>query len=128
MINAEAALLRRDTASYLTTLNGLRTTPPTYVLNGTAALTAITALAAPADSNAAVTQLFTERGRWLWLTGHRLSDLRRLERQYARPDSLVFPNGGYFKSGLQYGAATSYPIPLDEQNNPKFSACLSTAP
>ncbi|PYP12312.1 MAG: hypothetical protein DMD59_00455 [Gemmatimonadetes bacterium] len=125
----EAALRRKDTTTYLTTLNALRATPPSYVLSGTAALTAITpALTSPADSNAAVTQLFTERGRWLWLTGHRLGDLRRLERQYARPDSLVFPNGGYFKSGLQYGSATSYPIPLDEENNPKAAACLSTAP
>ncbi len=120
LINAEAALLRGDTAGYLTTLNALRAAPPSYILSGTAALAAITpALTSPADSNAAVTQLFSERGRWLWLTGHRLSDLRRLERQYARPDSLVFPNGGYFKSGLQYGSATSYPIPLDEENNPK---------
>ncbi len=129
LINAEAALLRKDTTTYLATLNALRATPPSYVLSGTAALAAITpALTSPADSNAAVTQLFTERGRWLWLTGHRLSDLRRLERQYARPDSLVFPHGGYFKSGLQYGSATSYPIPLDEENNPKAAICLSTAP
>jgi len=129
LIHAEAALLRGDTATYLSTLNALRSTPPSYILSGTAVLAAITpALTSPADSNAAVTQLFTERGRWLWLTGHRLSDLRRLERQYARPDSLVFPNGGYFKSGLQYGTATSYPIPLDEDNNPKSHGCLSTAP
>lgn len=129
LIHAEAALLRGDTATYLSTLNALRSTPPSYILSGTAVLAAIApALTSPADSNAAVTQLFTERGRWLWLTGHRLSDLRRLERQYARPDSLVFPNGGYFKSGLQYGAATSYPIPLDEDNNPKSHGCLSTAP
>ena len=129
LINAEAALLRKDTTTYLTTLNTLRATPPSYVLSGTATLAAITpALTSPADSTAAVTQLFTERGRWLWLTGHRLSDLRRLERQYARPDSLVFPHGGYFKSGLQYGSATSYPIPLDEENNPKAAICLSTAP
>jgi hypothetical protein len=128
LISAEAALLRRDTTTYLTTLNALRTTPPAYILNGTAALTAMTALPSPADSNAAVTQLFTERGRWLWLTAHRLGDLRRLERQYARADSVVFPHGGYFKSGLQYGPATSYPIPLDEENNPKAGVCLSTAP
>lgn len=129
LIHAEAALLRGDTATYLSTLNALRSTPPSYILSGTAVLAAITpALGSPADSSAAVTQLFTERGRWLWLTGHRLSDLRRLERQYARPDSLVFPNGGYFKSGLQYGTATSYPIPLDEDNNPKSHGCLSTAP
>ena len=128
LINAEAALLRRDTVAYLTALNGLRTSPPAYILSGTTALTAMTALPSPADSNAAVTQLFTERGRWLWLTAHRLSDLRRLERQYGRADNLVFPNGGYFKSGLQYGSATSYPIPLDEENNPKSHACLSTAP
>ena len=69
-----------------------------------------------------------ERARWLWLTAHRLSDERRLERQYARPDSMVFPHGPYFKNGLTYGTAVNLPIPNDELNNPKFTACLDRLP
>ncbi len=52
LIHAEAALLRGDTATYLSTLNALRSTPPSYILSGTAVLAAIApALTSPADSN-----------------------------------------------------------------------------
>src|SRR5207237_2741221 len=36
LINAEAALVRGDTASYLTTLNALRAAPPSYIFSRTA--------------------------------------------------------------------------------------------
>jgi len=135
LITAEAQLQRGDTAGMLTTLNALRTTPPTYFLvptstggTTTQTLAPMTALAAPVGPVAAVNMLFNERARWLWLTGHRLSDERRLERQYARPDSTVFPHGPYFKNGLTYGTAVNLPIPVDELNNPKFAACLDRLP
>src|SRR5207249_10660711 len=98
LITAEAQLQRGDTTGMLATLNGLRHTPPAYILipqspagTSTRSIPADTVppLAAPADPAAAVNMLFNERARWLWLTAHRLSDERRLERQYARPDSMV---------------------------------------
>lgn len=128
LINAEAALQRGDTAGMLTILNALRAAPPAYYLNNGHAIAALPALAAPVGPAAAVDMLFSERAHWLWLTSHRLSDLRRLERQYARPDSLVFPHGSYFKNGLTYGTDVNFPIPLDETNNPKFTACLDRNP
>src|SRR5256885_9731377 len=91
----------------LTLLNALRASPPSYFLKAGAQLAALTPLPAPVGATAAVNLLFSERARWLWLTSHRLSDLRRLERQYARPDNQVFPTGPYFKSGLQYGTVRS---------------------
>ena len=73
--------------------------------------------------------LFNERARWLWLTAHRLSDLRRLVRQYNRAADAVFPTGPYFKSQQpSYGTDVNFPIPLDEANNPNFAQCLDRNP
>jgi hypothetical protein len=146
LINAEAALLRGDSATFLNTLNLLRATPPTYILAGAQGTQSpsdqpkpigagvLAPLTAPAGPAAAIDLLFSERARWLWGTGHRLNDLRRLERAtgtrggYGRPDNTVFPNGLYFKNGLSYGTDTNFPIPVDEQNNPNFAACLDRLP
>ena len=144
LINAEAALLRGDTTGYLGIVNVLRGTPPSYILAGVqwsqvpttppTTLAPMAALAKPASDTAAVNQLFNERARWLWGTGHRLNDMRRLERAagvrggYGRPDTLVFPHGPYFKNGLVYGTDTNFPIPLDEQNNPGVQGCLDRLP
>lgn len=67
---------------------------------------------------------FQERGRWLWLTAQRLSDLRRLVRQYGRSPDAVFPSGPYFKGGT-YGTDVNFPIPISELNNPNFTGCLN---
>jgi len=81
------------------------------------------------NAGGAVNLLFNERARWLWLTAHRLGDLRRLERQYARPDSTVFPKGAYFKSNFPvYGTDVNLPVPVTERNNPNFTGCLDRLP
>lgn len=68
---------------------------------------------------------FEERAYWLWLTGHRLGDLRRLVRQYGRAEDDVFPTGAYFKvQAGDYGDDMNLPVPFDEENNPNFQACL----
>jgi hypothetical protein len=63
----------------------------------------------------------------MYLTAHRVGDLRRLIRQYNRGAESVFPTGAYFKGG-PYGADVSVPVPQAEQNNPNFkaSACDPT--
>jgi hypothetical protein len=71
--------------------------------------------------------MFYERAFWLFESGHRLGDLRRLLRQYGRVESAVYPNGPYIKGGL-YGDATMLPIPFDEQNNPEFKQCTDRNP
>ena len=83
--------------------------------------------AAAAAAGGAARLLFSERARWLWLTGHRLSDLRRLIRQYNRVANAVFPSGAYFKGG-SYGSDVNFPIPIDEENNPHFSQCIDRNP
>ncbi len=67
---------------------------------------------------------FRERAFWLWQTGHRLGDLRRLIRQYGRSQDQVFPSGSYFKGG-SFGTDVNFPIPTDELNNPQFDGCLN---
>jgi hypothetical protein len=144
LINAEAALGRGDTVAFMATLNALRAVPPAYILAGVQNTTVpgdqprpvppMAALATPTSGAAAVDLLFNERAHWLWGTGHRLNDLRRLVRAvgtrggYGRAENTVFPNGNYFKNGLVYGTDVNYPIPLEETNNPNFTQCLDRLP
>lgn len=70
------------------------------------------------QSTAALADLhFRERAFWLYSTGHRLGDLRRLVRQYGRAANSVFPAGTHHK-GTQYGSDVNFPIPVQEDNNP----------
>ena len=78
----------------------------------------------PGDATAATDLLFRERAFWLYATGHRLGDMRRLIRQYGRPADAVFPVGDYFKGGLSYGDAVNLPLPRRETNNPNVQGCL----
>ena len=72
---------------------------------------------------------FRERALWMWLTGHRLGDMRRLVRQYGRAVESVFPTGPYFKATYPtYGTQATLPIPDAETNNPNFTGCLDRNP
>jgi hypothetical protein len=84
-------------------------------------------LSTPSAGDEAEDLLFTERAFWLFATGHRLSDMRRLVRHYLRPADEVFPTGPYHKGG-SYGGDVNLPIPIEEQNNPNFTACLTRDP
>jgi starch-binding outer membrane protein, SusD/RagB family len=74
----------------------------------------------PADLVTGTDLLFRERAFWLYATGHRLGDMRRLIRQYGRDAETVFPTGEYFKGGLTYGTDVNLPLPRREQNNPNL--------
>ena len=80
-------------------------------------------LSTPSAGDEAEDLLFAERAFWLFATGHRLSDMRRLVRHYQRPADEVFPTGPYHKGG-SYGEDVNLPIPIEEQNNPNSSGCL----
>lgn len=65
---------------------------------------------------------FRERALWLWLTGHRHGDQRRLIRQYGRTEDEAFPTGPYHKSEFgNYGDEVVIPVPIQERNNPNFA-------
>jgi starch-binding outer membrane protein, SusD/RagB family len=106
LIEAEAALQAGDVTTFLARLNTARATraglPP---------------LTDPGSATARVDLLFRERAFWMFATGRRLGDLRRLIRQYGRPANTVFPTGTHFK-GPDYGTDVNFPIPFDEVNNP----------
>jgi len=132
LIEAEAALKAGDATTWLTKLNQLRGDAallPTPVDTSYRPVrgTTLASLADPVLDTARVSLLFSERAFWMFSTGHRLGDLRRLVRQYARPIESVYPTGSYVKGGL-YGTAVSLPIPLDEQNNPQFKQCTDRNP
>lgn len=126
LIEAEASLRAGNAAAALTTLNALRSNSALFTLRGytVSSLPALTQAATQADQ---VTQLFKERAYWLYLTSHRLGDLRRLVRQYNRSSESVFPTGSYHKSGT-YGTDVNSPIPQAEDNNPNFNraGCVTT--
>lgn len=81
---------------------------------------------APTTQAAAVDLLFRERAYWMWLTGHRLGDLRRLVRQYQRPSESVYPTGTQAQPLTgNYGTDLNFVIPFEERNSPTFSGCIN---
>ena len=118
LIEAEAAL-QTDPAAALTILNALRSNAALFALRGYTA-TSLPPLTLQATKDAQVDQLFKERAYWLFLTSHRLGDMRRLIRQYGRTAATVFPTGAYFKGGT-YGTDVNSPVPQREQNNPNYT-------
>jgi starch-binding outer membrane protein, SusD/RagB family len=134
LIEAEAALQAGAVTTWLNDLNVLRTntalypTPQTGITRGPN----LGNLADPGTFDGRVNAMFYERAFWLFSTGHRLGDMRRLIRPtaqggYARAVNTVYPNGIFVKGGL-YGDATMLPIPFDELNNPKFAQCTDRNP
>lgn len=105
------------------------------ILNALRAGAGMTPLAAAATAATQRAQLFSERAFWLFLTQHRLGDLRRLARStanggYGLGSEAVFPTGNYTgRGGGVYGLDTNFPIPIEEANsNPNAPACLDRNP
>ena len=79
----------------------------------------------PTTQDAAIDLLYKERAYWLWLTGHRLGDLRRLVRIYKRSTETVFPTGALPQPlDGTYGTGTTVTVPFSERNNPNFQGCF----
>jgi hypothetical protein len=143
LIAAEAALHAGNASTYLTTLNPLRTdgtftTAPSSnpdsvgVIDttwnaGTGGIAGLRPLTDPGSDSARVTLLFHERAYWLFLTGQRQGDLRRLVRNYGRDPETLYPRGPYPLGGAlqQYGTDVSVQIPSEEFVNPLYRGCLS---
>jgi hypothetical protein len=134
LIEAEAALQAGDAPTWLSDLNVLRTNPSLYppIQSGFNRGPTLGNLTDPGSFDGRVNVMFYERAFWLFSTGHRLGDMRRLVRPtaqggYARPVNTVYPNGIFIKGGL-YGDALMLPVPFDEENNPKFAQCTDRNP
>jgi hypothetical protein len=119
LIEAENELDQGNTANWLAILNTIRGTVP-----------GLGNLADPGTPEGRVLLMFRERAFWLYLTAHRLGDLRRMVRQYGLDAESVFPTGAYHKQGLTRGTQVAFVIPQPEENNPEFdaSACDPLVP
>lgn len=124
LIEAEAQL-KASNPAWITTLNTLRTTPQKYGQVSTTS-TSLAPLVDPSPglfgTPAQVDMLFRERAFWMYMTAHRLGDMRRLIRQYGRTQDKVFPTGSYFKGGT-YGTDVTLTPSQTETNNPNWQAC-----
>jgi len=137
LIEAEAALKAGDVGTFLTKLNAARAAAPTYPSEPDQTSLPrespdpLTAAQIPTTLNGRVDLLFRERATTLFLTGHRVGDLRRLTYQYGRPTESVWPTGPYQdinpdKQGTNYGNDVNLPIPQEESNNPQFTGGVCT--
>ena len=115
LIRAEASLAVGNATGALSELNTLRRA------------SSLPALTDPGTAVARVSLLFRERAFWLFGTGHRLGDLRRLLRQYGRVASQTFPTGGYHKGG-SYGVDVNFPISDLGDGNPNYRGCFDRNP
>ncbi|MEX2571785.1 MAG: RagB/SusD family nutrient uptake outer membrane protein [Gemmatimonadota bacterium] len=116
LIEAEAALNAGNPGTFLQLLNDLRAT-----VDGLEPLTD------PGTQEGRVDLLFRERAFWLYLTGHRLGDMRRLVDQYGRSIDDVYPVGTSTQ-GQPYGNDVVFSVPFEEEQNSLFSrsACVTT--
>lgn len=131
LIEAEAALQAGDATTMMAKLNALRASAASLLPLmwpsqrqvfpvPTAGAVSLAPLADPGTFDGRRDLLFRERAFWLYSTGHRLGDMRRLIRQYSLPASSVYPTGLYFRGG-SFGTDVAYPVPFNEDvNNPKF--------
>ncbi len=138
LIAVESAI-HNNTADWIAGLNALRTTcatsedcpmPAPSGIGNVSNLPPLidSTLTLPEDVrlNRRIDILFRERAYWLFLTGHRQGDLRRLVRQYGRNEQTVFPSGLWGSKGFTaYGTDTNFEIPDTEQRwNPLYRGCL----
>ncbi len=152
LIEAEAALQANNPAGWLADLNTLRNSGcRTPGVDSTCALgtgqvptqaTGIASLADPGSDSGRVSATFRERAFWLFGTGSRVGDLRRLIRQYGRDQSTVFPSGPYANGNdshlpapiASYGADVSLTLPTPyglssngiSETNPNYRGCIAS--
>jgi hypothetical protein len=138
LIAAEERLRAGDITTWLSIINSLRTNTALYPpiqagFTRGATLTALTDPGIAQDTAARTNLMFYERAFWLFSTGHRLGDMRRLARPtaaggvYGHADSTVYPKGAWFKGGT-YGDAVQMALPVEELNNPNFHGCTDRNP
>jgi hypothetical protein len=139
LIEAEAAL--QGGGDWLGILNGLRTNgttatdaptcapyAPPCAAPGTGGVAGLPALTDPGSADARVSMLFSERAHWLYLMGYRQGDMRRLIRQYNRPEELVYPVGPWGGPNplTVFGDDVNAPVPPSEaKNNPYYGGCVN---
>jgi hypothetical protein len=100
----------------LAILNSLRATPPGYGRT----IAAMAPLTDPGNAAARRNLVFREKGFWLFGTGHRYPDMRRMMRQYGMSQTEVFPSGNTWQINRApgYGTDVVFRTPTAETFNP----------
>lgn len=132
LIEAEAALNAGDAVTWLATLNTLRASFQSLKQPSNPSTGTLAPLLDPGTQAGREDLMLRERAFWLFATGHRLTDMRRLSRPtsaggYGRDPETVFPRGPFFKGGT-YGTDVNVPVPEVERRNPNFTGCLDRNP
>jgi hypothetical protein len=137
LILAEVALHAGNAVTWASDLNTLRANAPSTYLAPAAAMNPLTTDSTTgASGDEQVDVMFRERAFWLYGTGTRLGDMRRLVRQYQRDANTVFPTGTYVGGESPelsppiptYGTDVSFMIPAASSGatpNPSYQGCLS---
>ncbi|HWZ57330.1 MAG TPA: hypothetical protein VNW46_00035 [Gemmatimonadaceae bacterium] len=139
LIEAEAALQAGQIGAWAGKLNGLRQdASDTKVTFPDSLATIATDSTTGASAGLQVDVMFRERAFWLFGTGTRLGDMRRLIRQYGRDQSTVFPTGVFPNGespGLSppipnYGTDVSLTLPTAvggaRITNPNYRGCITS--
>lgn len=143
LIEAEADLSANGSA-WLGILNALRATcigtSPCAPVPGLTT-SSLPPLADPGTAAARLDLVMRERALWLFLTGHRQGDLRRMARVYGRDRNSLYPSGTYLNAGfpgfvepavthgMQYGSDVVFLPAADERaNNPLYGGCADMNP
>ncbi len=138
LIEAEARIQSGD-LRFLEILNTLRTNGnytiatngDTVYAAGTGAVAGLRPLVDPATPpgktklDVRIDLLMNERAFWLFFTGHRQGDLRRLIRNYGRLVENTYPTGDYRGGIGYYDDFIDVPIPNGERFNPYFQGCIA---
>lgn len=133
--------LREGKSTWLDKLNALRTsctnsescaTPAPAGIGGVAGLSFLEdpargSIPEGKDSfDVRVDLLFAERAYWLFLTGRRQADMRRLIRHYGRDQSTVYPIGGWGVAQMAlYGNDVTLPLKNEYGSNPFYEGCYN---
>jgi len=125
LIEAEAELRAGQIPAWAATLNALRADQTETGVGGLPPLPPDSTTAASAAEQLDV--MFRERAFWLYGTGHRHGDLRRLIRQYGRTQDQVFPTGPYQHTIGQYGSDVTFPVVGDDPNA-QVAECIDRNP
>jgi len=152
LIRAEASFQANPSGGeWLAILNTLRATctsasgcaPVPNITGGTAQLPPLADSLTPA---ARLREILQERAYWMYATGHRQGDLRRMLRPpynaapYSLTEAMVYPSGTYVNETVSfwgfgsltvsaYGHDVAAIIPRTEQKyNRKFSGCFDMNP
>jgi hypothetical protein len=129
LIEAEAALRANNPTLWLSKLNAARADAgarTAWAIPSTSP-DPLPPLADPGTQAAREDLTFRERAFWLYLTAHRVGDLRRLVRQYQRPSESVWPTGAFFHGGT-YGTDQNITPSFAERNNADWTGCTDRNP